>query len=133
MTLGLPALAVTRLTVPRRASHFHLRFDKVAVRLIEGLKRGLRADVPYGLAVMVTITAPIRVPARTAAGLEAQVRLLLEKRTGSTEHEGTIHGNRIRIRIARAGSAELPKVSVFVHNPETDSQLILEAAFTGEI
>src|SRR5881396_2477929 len=47
-----------------------LRFDKVATRLIERLQATLGKTVPDGMTVLLTITAPIRLPSKTAAALE---------------------------------------------------------------
>ena len=46
-----------------------LRFDKVATRLIERLQATLGDTVPDGMTVLLTITAPIRMPSKTAASL----------------------------------------------------------------
>ena len=43
-----------------------LRFDKVATRLIERLQATLGETVPDGMTVLLTITAPIRLPSKTA-------------------------------------------------------------------
>ena len=53
------------LTKPR------LRFDKVALRLVRDLQAVLSEAVPDGEAVVLTVTAPIREPAKTAAELRA--------------------------------------------------------------
>ena len=69
-------VAVDITTLKRRSTgHGHaakprLRFDKVATRLIERLQATLGKTVPDGMTVMLTITAPIRVPSKTAASLE---------------------------------------------------------------
>jgi hypothetical protein len=47
-----------------------LRFDKVATRLIERLQATCGETVPDGMTVLLTITAPIRLPSKTAASLE---------------------------------------------------------------
>ena len=50
-----------------------LRFDKVATRLIERLQATLGEIVPDGMTVLLTITAPIRLPSKTAAALEGKI------------------------------------------------------------
>src|SRR5215813_14559689 len=57
-----------------------LRFDKVAVRVVEHLRSTLREAVPEGVTVLVTITAPIRLASKTAAALEDKIRALLARR-----------------------------------------------------
>ena len=51
------------LTKPR------LRFDRVALGFVRRLQAALSASVPDGRTLIVTITAPIRVPSKTAAAL----------------------------------------------------------------
>ena len=52
------------LTKPR------LRFDRVALGFVRRLQAALSASVPDGRTLILTITAPIRVPSKTAAALE---------------------------------------------------------------
>ncbi len=59
------------LTTPR------LRFDRVALGLVRRLQARLCELVPDGKTVILTITAPIRVPAKTAAALENKIRTSL--------------------------------------------------------
>ena len=59
------------LTTPR------LRFDRVALGLVRRLQARLCESVPDGKTVILTITAPIRVPAKTAAALENKIRTSL--------------------------------------------------------
>ena len=70
----------------------HLRFDKVATRLIERLQATLGETVPDGMTVLLTITAPIRVPSKTAASLEDKIQTLLGRGSPGRDEKGTIHG-----------------------------------------
>lgn len=104
------------------AAGLRLRFDKVAVRLVTGLKAALHdivADDHH--AVVFTITAPIRLPSRTAAAIEDLVR------GGFPHHElrKTVHDNLIRIRRVTGVAAAMPRVMGFVHNPDADAGAIL--------
>jgi len=103
-----------------------LRFDKVAVELVEHLQAHLREAVPDGLTVLLTITAPIRLSSKTAVALEGKTRVLLARRSERKESKGTIHGNRIRIRLEKAGSRPAAKVIGFVHNPETNPRVLFD-------
>lgn len=105
-----------------------LRFDKVATRLVERLQRNLAKAVPRDATVLVTITAPIRLPAKTADALEETVRALLTR--GSTQRDKTavINGNSVRIRVTKHASKRAPRVLGFVHNSGVDPILILDAA-----
>jgi hypothetical protein len=107
------------LTKPR------LRFDRVALRVVGGLRAGLSEFVPDGEAVVLTITAPIRVPSKTAAALETIVRDRLARRSTPVEIKDTICGNQIRVRRVKGVSRQMPKVIGFVHNPDSDPDVLL--------
>jgi hypothetical protein len=102
-----------------------LRFDKVATRLIEHLQAAARETVPDGTTVLLTITAPIRLPAKTAVSLEEKLRTLLGRRSQGRDVKDTIHGNRVLIRLLRDESSRAPKMIGFVHNPDSDPRLLL--------
>jgi hypothetical protein len=102
------------LTKPR------LRFDRVALRVIRRLQAALSASVPDGTTLILTITAPIRVPSKTAAALEDNIRTYLALQSAQGEAKYTIHGNQIRVRLVKGGSRRTTKVIGFVHNPDSD-------------
>lgn len=101
-----------------------LRFDKVATRLIAHLQATLGEVAPDGTTVLVTVTAPIRLAARTATSLEEKIEALLGRRSPGRDAIDTIHGNRVRIRLLRVRSARAPKVIGFVHNAGSDPVLL---------
>lgn len=76
ITVARKRVAVDITTLKRHRSNQanaakpRLRFDKVATRLIERLQATLGETVPDGMTVLLTITAPIRFPSKTAAALE---------------------------------------------------------------
>jgi predicted phosphohydrolase len=110
------------------AARLRLRFDKVVLRLVGRLKASLADMVPEGQAVIFTVTAPIKVPGRTAAALERLVRDgLPDGHTPDIIH-GTIHGNQVRLRRVTGLAAGRPKVVGFVHNPDPNADLILSLA-----
>jgi hypothetical protein len=102
-----------------------LRFDKVATRLMERLQATLVKTVPDGMTVLLTITAPIRLPSKTAASLEAKIQTLLGRGSPGRDEKDTIHGNSVRIRLLRDESERAPKMIGFVHNSDTDPLLLL--------
>lgn len=111
-----------------------LRFDKVVAWLIERLQATLGKTVPDGVTVLLTVTAPIRLPAKTAAALEEKVPALLGRSAlhhGVRDVKTTMHGNRVRIRALRHGSRRAPKMIGFVHHPDTDPLLLFN--MTGEM
>lgn len=107
-----------------RAAKLRLRFDRVAVRVIGGLKGALAEIVPEDQTVIFTLTAPIRLPSRTAAAIEGLVRDGLPD--GEVRH--TIHDNQVRLHRVAGVPTEMPRVIGFVHNPESDASLILTLA-----
>lgn len=97
-----------------------LRFDKVVMRLMEDLRAAAGEIVPDGTTVLVTVTAPIRLPAKTAVAVEDKIRTLLARGSGGRDAKETIHGNAVRIRVWRNERGRAPKLIGFVHNPHTD-------------
>jgi len=106
------------------SSRPHLRFDKVAIRLIERLKTTFDETVPKGVTVVFTITAPIRLASKTAAALEHEIRTLLRRKTPGRQKQ-VIHGNHIRIGLLSDKSGRAAKVIGFVHNSDSESLLLL--------
>jgi len=119
-------VAVDIATLKRRgtsqgnAAKPHLRFDKVATRLVERLQATVGETVPGGMTVLLTITAPIRLPSKTAASLEDKIQALLGRGSPGRDEEDTIHGNRVRIRLLRGGPERAPRMIGFVHNSDSD-------------
>ena len=101
-----------------------LRFDKVATRLMERLQATTGETVPDGMTVLLTITAPIRLPSKTAASLEDNIRTLLGRGSPGRDEKDTIHGNRVRVRLLRDESERAPKLIAFVHNSDSDPLLL---------
>jgi hypothetical protein len=101
-----------------------LRFDGVALGLVRRLQAALSRSVPDGRALIVTITAPIKVPTKTAAELEISIRADLARRLEAARH--TIHGNQIRVRLVKGRAHRSPNVIGFVHNPDSDAEALLD-------
>jgi hypothetical protein len=110
---------------PGNAAKPGLRFDKVATRLIDRLQATLLETVPDGMTVLLTITAPIRLPSKTAAVLEGKIQTLLWRESPGRDEKDTIHGNRAQIRLWRDESGRAPKMIGFVHNSDSDPLLLL--------
>jgi hypothetical protein len=111
---ALKALAAGRLPdgMPTQGLP-RLRFDRVALRMVRDLQYAL-ADVPPARAVLVvTVTAPIRLPGSTVAQLDARLHGPLRR-----NFDAMVGGNRVRARILRCAVGGAPRVIVFVHNPE---------------
>lgn len=130
-----------------------LRFDKVALRWVARLQDALCAEVADGRAVMFTVTAPIRLPSKTAAELERVIRQGLARepsqaeigRSGIRKSRGrpsqasssgirhwalrdAICTNAIRVRFVEGVAERAAKLIGFVHNPESDPAPVLDLA-----
>jgi hypothetical protein len=99
-----------------------LRLDRVALRFVESLQASLREAVPDGNTLILTITAPIRLPNKTAAALEDKIR----RRRARPELRHTINGNQIRVRFVRGGLQRAARVIGFVHSADSDPVVLLE-------
>jgi hypothetical protein len=107
-----------------RAAKLRPRFDRVALRFVGGLKAVLASVIPEGQIVVFTISAPIRLPAKTALALENMVR----SRPRDAERREIVHDNKVRIRRLEGGPKHMPKVLGFVHSVESDAGAILALA-----
>lgn len=105
------------------AAGYRLRYDKVALRVITGIRDVIDQELPQGQSIIFAITAPIRHPAKTIAALS---RLLLDAPAG--ELRTTIHGNEVQARRVGRVLPDMPGVMGFVHNPEREAGRILDLA-----
>jgi hypothetical protein len=128
------AVAVTAIehgtAEPADRTEPRLRFDRTALRVVEGLRAALAAHVPDGQAVVLTVTAPIRLPSKTIAALESKIGDCLARRSARVEVRERIHGNQVRARLLKGLSRKMPKVIGFVHNPDSDPDVLLGLAQT---
>ena len=97
-----------------------LRFDKVVTRLMKRLEATLDGTLPDGMTVLLTVTAPIRLPSKTAAALENKIQTLLGRGSPARDEKATIHGNSVRLRLLREVSRRVPRMIEFVHNSDSD-------------
>jgi hypothetical protein len=119
MTMRARAPSRARVIGPR------LRFDKVALSLVARLRTALWEFVPDDRTIVVTVTAPIRVPAKTAAAVEEKVHRLLTNRARPARLRAMIHGNQVQVRILPGGTRRTSKVVGFVHNPDSDASVLI--------
>lgn len=111
---GSPVSRLSGVAPPR------LRFDRVVLRVLGRLRAALEDGVPSGLTVVVTITAPIRLPSKTAATLEESIRTLLKEPSAPGQLRETVHGNQIQVRTLRNAKTSSSKLVGFVHNRDSD-------------
>lgn len=85
------------------------------------MRNALSKYVPAGKTLVVTCTAPIRLPGRTAASATEALAALLARDTAHLEFDKTINGNRVRAWLVKRPAAA-NKVIGLVHNPGTDPE-----------
>jgi hypothetical protein len=105
-----------------------LRFDRVALGLIARLRTALHEAVPDHETVIVTITAPIRQPAKTAAAMVEKIRSFVATRAAPARLKDRIHGNDIEAHILTGGTTRRSKLLGFVHNPDSDPTILIDVA-----
>jgi len=110
----------------RNIKRFPLRFDRVVLRLVGAVQTALRGVVPNGVAVVFTLTAPIRLPAKTTDELVSRLRDALTRRSAPVRIKDTIHGNQIRVRLVKGLSPHRAQVIGFVHNPDAEADIIVD-------
>jgi hypothetical protein len=119
----IDANTIEREIVARlRAAKLRPRFDKVALPLVSELKAALASVVPEGQSVVFTISAPIGLPAKTAAALANMAR----SSPRDAERRAIVHGAAVR-RLGYVPKSR-PKVLGFVHSVESDASAILAVA-----
>ena len=127
--IALVATAIESRAAPgAKARKPRLRFDRVALGLIDRLRTAIDGSVPDGLTVMATITAPIRLPARTAIAMEQRIRRLIATRAAPARVTATIHGNEIQVHLLKGGTARTARLIGFVHNPDSDPAVLIDVA-----
>lgn len=115
----------TRAARRARIAKPGLRFDRVALGLIARLQTALHDAVPDHDTVLVTITAPIRLPAKTAAAMTEKIRSLVATRAAPARLTDRIHGNDIQTHLLKGGTARTSRLVGFVHNPDSDPAILV--------
>jgi hypothetical protein len=105
-----------------------LRFDKVVTRLFANLREAVGSDCPKGTAVLLTMTAPIKLPAKTEQELKEQINDLLKAGIRDQDKKLTVFQNAARLRIVDTPSKQAAKFIGFVHNPDSNPKLLLDLA-----
>lgn len=111
-----------------RINKLGLRFDKVAIRLLTGCRDALFNHIPGNTVVLVTITAPILLPAKTGTELIRQIKTLLQGTAYHTNNNLVIFQNKILVRIIRVPGKQDIAMTGFVHNPGSNAVELLDMA-----
>ncbi len=107
-------------------SRLGLRFDRVVVRVVGDLRGYAASGVPAGTAIIFTLTAPIRSPAKTIGALKLQIDALLHAGAGGRDRTADVCGNAVRLRLARSTRAH--RLVGIVHNRDVDAKHLLDMA-----
>jgi hypothetical protein len=110
------------------AGRLGLRFDRVALRVTDDLRQLTAQAAPSNLAVLLTVTAPIKLPAKTVIGIANRLKPLLAARITRRNLRARICGNGVRLRLIKRPSKLAPAFVGFVHNPDSDPGRLLDLA-----
>lgn len=108
------------------AKKLGLRFDRVALGLLDDLRAAAERLVPAGQVAIITVTAPIRVPSQTAEAIEKKFALLVHRKKSALRM--TAYSNLIQIRLVKNTPGRKIKMIGFVHNPTTKAKQLLDLA-----
>jgi hypothetical protein len=110
-----------------RVAQLGLRFDRVAVRVLDQLRTYADACAPESVAVILTLTAPIRMPKQVVSALQRELSTLVED-GGHTARNIALSGSQARLRLVEGLPKAAPKLLGFVHDPEVDPARIDDLA-----
>ncbi|NML23546.1 hypothetical protein HHL16_21890 [Pseudoflavitalea sp. G-6-1-2] len=119
---GLEIAALAGSTVKKMG----LRFDGVVIRLLRDIRAAVQNDVPKGATVVMTITAPIRFPTKTA--IESSEKIIAFLQSGKQHQALVIHENNVQLSIVHSTPKQSARFVGLVHNPDIDPKLLLSAA-----
>jgi hypothetical protein len=111
----------------KRVAKPRLREDRVAQRVLRDIESALRAHVPDGKSIIVTLGAPIKVPNQLLAALTDMLLKYLESGAQEIEEKKTILGNRVRFRVVNDGSKWNAKVIGFVFSGDPEPGALADA------
>ncbi len=107
-----------------RLSELGLRFDKVALRLLRSLQNEIAKEELKTKTIVLTITAPIKLPARTEYELVKQIKAIVAsgKKNNSSR---SILGNRTQIRVITQSLESGIHFIGLVHNQNVSSTTLV--------
>jgi len=108
-------------------SKLGLRFDRVVVSVLADLRSFVEA-APGNLSVLVTISAPIRLPAATVSDLKTRIATLLAAGVPPADSSVILHGNRVLMRPLQQSANAPTRLVGFVHNPASSPKQLLDLA-----
>ena len=109
-------------------SKLGLRFDRVVIGVLGDLRSFVEVATPETLSVIVTISAPIRLPAKTVSDLKTNITARLAAGTRQPVSSAILHGNSVRIRLLEHSTKAPIRLIGFVHNPDSAPERLLDLA-----
>lgn len=106
-------------------SQLGLRFDKVVMQLSKNLKELSPELIASQKTVLVTLTAPIKVPAKTEKELKDKIRALLLSKKVPTNKKINLYQNNIQLRFITCSVNVKPQIITVVHNRNIHPQDVL--------
>ena len=110
------------------AARLGLRFDRVVGRVLGDLRAFAGGAAPADRTVLVTISAPIRLPARTVEALKQEIQAQLAAGRVGEDRCATVHGNEVRVRLTQPTPGRGARLIGFVHNPDSEPKRLLDLA-----
>lgn len=105
-----------------------LRFDKVVVRLLSNTRNAVSDHIPAGTTVLITLAAPVKLPAKTELELCRQIREYLLAEVRHQDNKSVFYGNTVCVRLIDVPGKQPVRLLGFVHNPGTDPVQLLNMA-----
>jgi len=109
-------------------SRFGLRFDRVVVGVLGNLRAFADAAAPGGVTLIVTISAPIRLPAKTVSDLKREITALLSANAPRGDRDANPHGNNVRMRLVEHSTSQTLSLIGFVHNANSPPTPLFDLA-----
>jgi hypothetical protein len=98
------------------------------VRVLDELARLAEDTLPLDTAVLVTISAPIRLPGKTISALARKFSDFLPSDIDGVDVCSSLCGNYVRLRLVKLLLPEAHRFLGFVHNSDGDSAQLLNMA-----
>ena len=109
-------------------SRLGLRLDRVVVRVLDRLRRGVDGKPRADWGVVLTLTAPLHAPNKLVKVMEQEIAALLQDGCIGAERSVVLHGGRARLRLVEHAAAPGCGLLGFVHNPDVDPAMIMDLA-----
>jgi hypothetical protein len=108
-------------------SNLRLRFDRVATRVLAQLSSAADRAAPEGVLVLLAMTAPIRLPAKTVSAVVEEMETLISHAVGA-EMDALINGNSLRMKRVSIQPSKRLNFIGFIHNANENPARLLDLA-----